>query len=253
MGVFSGPKVSGSESNSLVLLLDVGSKKSYVGSGVTITNLRGDGTNQFSIKDSFYRMYDFEVGDYIFPNTPPSSLTFSSSNGGTVVFDGIQNYLNISAPNLSSTTTVEIWAKLGTNYSNNTLFSFGAYTVWCNSGGLGFNTSNDDLFGISSATASSLGLVNNWKQYVFEMRSDVAYTNNKIYINAAVQTLSQQRGSESSSNRNFNNGSGRISSWSSTPGYEMPMTFGLVRIYNRSLTSSEISANFNSNRGRFGI
>jgi hypothetical protein len=253
VGVFAGPKVSGGESSDLVFVLDVGNTKSYVGSGVTITNLRGSTKNQFAIKDSFYRTYDFEVDDYVLPNVPPSSVTFSSSNGGTVVFDGIQNYLNISVSNLSTVTTLELWAKLGTNYTQNTLFGFGNYNVWCDSGGLGFNTSNGDLYGISSANVSTLGLVNNWKQYVFEMRSDVSYSNNKLYVNGTSQVLSQQRGTESSSNRNFNSGSGRIASWAATSGYEMPMTFSLLRIYNRSLTGTEISSNFNSTRGRFSI
>jgi hypothetical protein len=254
MGVYAGPKVSGSESNSLVFVLDLGNTKSYVGSGVTINNLRGGNTNQFDIKNSFYKTYDLEVGDYVIPNSGPTSLpTFSSSNGGEILFNGIGNYLNIFAPGLSSTTTVEIWSKLGTNYTNNTFFGFGNYNVWCDSGGLGYNTSNNDLYGISSANVSTLGLVNNWKQYVFEMRSDVSYTNNKIYINSQDQSISQQKGSESSSYRNFNNGNGTVSSWAATPGYEMPMTFSFLRIYNRSLTASEISANFNSIRGRFGI
>jgi hypothetical protein len=253
VGVFSGPKLSDGITQSLVFVLDAGNTKSYVGSGVTITNLRGGGTNQFAITDSFYRSYDFEVGDYVLPNVPPSSLTFNSSDGGTIVFDGIQNYLNITVPNLSSTTTVELWAKLGTNYTQNILFGFGNYTVWCDSGGFGYNTSNGDLYGFSSSSVSTLGLVNNWKQYIFEMRSDASYTNNKIYVNTQNQSLSQQRGSESSSNRNFNSGSGRIASWSTTPGYEMPMTFSILRIYNRSLTADEITQSFNSIRGRFSI
>jgi hypothetical protein len=245
----------GVDQTGLVLNLDAGVSSSYSGIGTSWTDLSSNNNSgELSIKDSFYKTYDFEVADYIIPNSPPSSLSiFSSSDYGTINFDGTQNYLNFSASSLGSTTSVEIWAKLGANYTNNTFLSFGNYTVWCGSGGLGYNTSNNDLYGLSSANVSTLGLVGNWKHYIFEMRSDVSYTNNKIYINGQNQTLSQQQGTELSTYRNFNNGSGRISSWQSIPGYEMPMNFALVRVYNTSLSQDQITKQFDVIRKRFGI
>ncbi|MGA1415131.1 MAG: hypothetical protein ACO323_08835, partial [Candidatus Kapaibacteriota bacterium] len=53
------------------------------------------------------------------------------------------------------------------------------YTI--GSTGIGFNTAASDLYGVPFAQVSSLGCIGNWKHYVFEMRSDVSYTNNKIY------------------------------------------------------------------------
>lgn len=251
MGVFAGPEIN---ENGLIFCIDPANTKSYVGSGTTINNLIGQLSNELSARDSTYKIYDPIVSDFIIPNSQPGdNPVFNSSNFGTITFDGNKNSLLFYSLNLTSVATIELWAKIETNYSNKMLFSFGSYNIWCGDGNLGFNTSNNDVYGISSANISSLGLVNQWKYYVFELRSDVSYTNNKIYINTQSQNLSQQKGSESTSNRNFNNINGRISSWYTGLGYEMPMTFGSIKIYNRALTELEINNSFRLGRSRFGI
>jgi hypothetical protein len=85
------------------------------------------------------------------------------------------------------------------------------------------------------------------------MRSNVSYTNNKIYVNGQQQTLSQIVGSENSGNRNFNSGNGRISGWRSDSGYKMNMDLAAFRVYNRALNQQEILTNFNAGRDRFKI
>ena len=67
------------------------------------------------------------------------------------------------------------------------IFGFNLYDVWTQNGAMGFNTASSDQYGISSTQVTNLGLLNQWKHYVFEMRSDVSYTNNKIYINSQYQ------------------------------------------------------------------
>jgi hypothetical protein len=83
------------------------------------------------------------------------------------------------------------------------------------------------------------------------MRTDVAYSNNKIYIDTVSQVVTQQTGTEAAANRKFNTNFGTIAAWTNAQGYEMPMTFGLARIYNRALTQAEITSNFNAIRSRF--
>ena len=170
--------------------------------------------------------------------------TFNTEGIGNLVFDGTDDYANFFAPSLGTTTTVEMLCKIGSGYSGKMFFGFLYYDVWCGGSNLGYNTAQGDVYGISSASVSSLGLVNNWKHYVFEMRSDVSYTNNKIYINGVSQTLSQQSGSEGSGNRNFNSGNGRISSWLADLNYPMPMNCVSFKVYNRALSSSEVLQNY---------
>ena len=249
MAVFSGPNPA--DVNSIQVINDFGNVKSFSGSASSVGNLVTGTTTELSIKDSFYKVYDLEVGDYVIPNSPPASLPVVVSN--IVDFNGRNQYLDFPFSTVSASVTVELWARLATDYTDNTLVSFGNYTVSTTGGRLGYTTSNGDLYGISSATVSSLGLVSNWKHYIFEMRSDASYTNNKIYVNGQLQTLSQQLGTELSTFRNFNDGRGRISAWVNNIGYEMPMSVSMFRIYNKTLSPSEIQQNFNSNRSRFSI
>jgi hypothetical protein len=182
-----------------------------------------------------------------------NGVTYSSGYGGNWGFDGTNDYMNFTAPDLGTTTTVEMWCKIGSGYSDKMFFGWYAYDVWCGGGNLGYNTAGGDVYGISAASVSSLGLVNNWKHYVFEMRSDVSYTNNKIYINGVSQTLSQQFGGEVPSNRNFNSGNGRIACWLVDLNYPMPMDCSIFKVYNRALTQQEINQNFNAYKNRYNL
>jgi hypothetical protein len=215
----------------LVLCLDAGNSKSYPGSGTTWTDLSGNGNNV----------------------TLVNGVGYSGSNGGSLSFDGVNDYTDFFAPNLGTTTTVEMWVNLGASYTNKMFFGWLRYDVFCGNGNLGYNTAAGDVYGISSSTVSSLGLVENWNHYIFEMRSDVSYTNNKIYINTISQTLSQQQGSENAGSRTFNSGNGRIAGWRNGTGYSIPMNCASFKVYNKALTASEIQQNFNATRSRFGI
>jgi hypothetical protein len=133
-------------------------------------------------------------------------------------------------------------------------FGFYAYDVFAYQGALGFNTSIGDLYGLTSTQVTNLNLLNQWKHYIFEMRSDVVYTNNKIYVNGQIQTLSQVLGGgESISFRTFGNGSGKISGWLQNNNWHQPMDLGSFKIYNRALTQQEILQNYNATKSRFGL
>ena len=215
----------------LVLCLDAANRKSYPGTGTVWNNMVGN------------------VGA-TFQNGP----TFNSSNLGTVSFDGTDDQIPFFAPNLSSVATVEMWAKIGNNWNGKMFFGWNCYDVW--TGGvsaLGFNTGNGDVYGINSATLSSLNIVNNWKHYVFVMRTDVSYTNNKIFINSQSFSLSQVLSTESSGCRTFNSGNGQIANWLAGGAYNMQMECSVFNVYNKELSAQEISQNFNALRGRFGI
>jgi len=228
MAVYAGPEVV---TNGLVLAIDAGSAQSYPGSGTAWTDLSGNENN----------------------GTLTNGPTFNSTNGGSIIFDGVNDYADFFAPNLGTTTTVEMWCKIGSGYTNKMMFGWFDYDVFCGSGSLGYNTGNSgDLRGITSATVTALQLVNNWKHYIFEMRTDVSYANNKIYINTNSQTLSQS-GTEGTWAKSFNSGNGRIAVWRKDINYCMPMNLASFRVYNRALSAAEIAQNFNALRGRFGI
>jgi len=217
----------------MALCLDAANAKSYSGSGATWTDLSGYGNN----------------------GTLVNGPTFDSANGGSLVFNGSTQYADFTASNLTTTATIEMWAKLGAGFSGKMIMGWNNYDIWCNGGAIGYNTANSDVYGIPGATVTTLGCAGNWKHYVFEFRSDVSYTNNEIYVNSVLQSLSQQSGSETIANRNFNSGLGRVAYWRSAGGgaYLMPMNCSIFKVFNRALTAAEILQNFNATRGRYQI
>jgi len=228
MACFSGPELS---NGGLVLHLDASNLRSDSGSGTTWSDLTKNKNN----------------------GTLVNGVAYNASNKGNLVFDGANDHADFFAPNLSSVCTVEMWVKLDATYANKMFFGWLRYDVYCANGHIGFNTAASDCYGINSSVVSALSLVGNWRHYVFEMRSDVSYVNNKIYINGVSQALSQQLSTENTGNRNFNSGNGRIGGWRSDLNYKMSMSCATFKVYNRSLTQLEITRNFEAKRGRYSV
>ena len=66
---------------------------------------------------------------------------------------------------------------------------FNGYVIGMLSGGIGFNTNNSDLYGTAST-----GLANGW-HHVAAVFTNGSVTLNRLYINGALQTLTQRTGS----------------------------------------------------------
>jgi hypothetical protein len=181
-----------------------------------------------------------------------NGVGFGTTGTNYFILDGTNDNITFSTPNPGTILSIELWAKIKL-FNGGMIFGFNLYDVWTADGAMGFNTAQGDQYGISSTQVTNLGLLNQWKHYVFEMRSDVSYTNNKIYINSQNQSLSQLLGSEGSSNRNFNSGNGRISSWLADNNYYIPMDLAQFRTYNRALTATEIVQNYNATKKRYGL
>ena len=194
------------------------------------------------------------IGPVYFPDDS-GFLRFSGTGSNLNLLNTFGSYIDFQAPiGNTSVVTVEMWAKLDTTYSNRMLFGWDLYNVFTGAtGSLGFNTGNSDLYGIPYTKVQSLGIINNWTHYVFEMRSDMSYTNNKIYINGNEQILSNQAGTENSLVRDFNGGLGRIGGWRNDTRYLFNGDISSFRVYNRSLTKDEIMNNYSKERSRYEI
>ena len=83
--------------NGLVLYLDAANNKSYVSGSTSWLDLTPNQSNSGSLT-----------------NGP----TFNTGSGGNIVFDGTNDYIDFYASSLGTTTTVELWAKLGAGYSD---------------------------------------------------------------------------------------------------------------------------------------
>lgn len=198
----------------------------------------------------------------------PDESGFLRFNGSSINFGeetGVSagSYVNFKAPiGTSTTVTVEMWARIKKkDIASGILFGWNFYDVlFDTTSRFGFNTGNGDIYGISGTMSNNLMLTDNWIHYVFEMRSDVSYTNNKMYINGNEQILSAQvapysvtLGVEDSSKRNFNNGVGRIGGWAGSTDYLFNGDISTFRVYNRSLAKDEIMKNYNIERKRYEI
>ena len=227
MGTEYNPRIV---SSGLVAYFDVANTRSYIGSGTTVNGL---------------------ISGIGFTLT--NGVGFGTTGTNYFTFDGVDDNIPFSIPSPGAILSIEMWVRAKSFSINGMFFGFNIYDVWTGNGGLGYNTGASDVYGLTSTQVANLGLLNQWKHYVFEMRSDVAYTNNKIYVNGQNQSLSQVAAAESAGNRNFNSGNGRIGSWRSSNSFYMSMDHSQFRVYNRALTAQEVLQNFNATKMRYGL
>jgi hypothetical protein len=215
----------------LVFMVDAGNVTSYPGSGTSWYDISGAAKT----------------------GTNAAGVAYNAAASGSMYYNGgATSYTNFSFNlNGASTITVELWA-YPTVLNGGMFFGFDRYDVWTYNGALGFNSGNGDLFGVNASQVTSLGLLNNWKHYVFVMNAG-SYLANKIYINGVSQSLSQINATELTAYVNFNNGVGRIACWTNSTGYTQPMYTSYYKIYDRELTQAEITNKFNKTKARHGL
>ncbi len=214
MGIFRGPNFT---RDGLVMLVDAGSYRSYPLSGSTWFDLTSNG-------------HDISLG---------SSVTFSSDFGGVLRFaeDG-NGYGRNTSMNMSSTnyTVISYVRKMSngndgrtiTAYNNNWLLAhhdntYGDYYAegWVND--------------ITSPTSDTT-----WR--MFTGTGNISGDVYQLYINDSL-TVSNSNGSQGPNGWNLNNQYGQYSD----------CQIANLIVYNRVLTSSEISQIYNATKKRFGL
>ena len=219
--------------NGLVLFLDANNTNSYPGSGTTWTDLSGNSNS----------------------GTLTNGPTFSSTNGGSIVFDGVDDQVRLGEVTsaLSTSLTYNIWFNPSVIDTSRTLFwddnaqNGGDSWVQITSGGAIQSQRDTDGFGV--LTSSTTISANNW--YNFNMVANgssgkIFYINgqNVGSNNVAISTKSGKSyitlGASFDGSINIPTGTfnGKIASFS---------------IYNRALTATEVLQNFSAIRTRFGV
>ena len=168
----------------------------------------------------------------------PSAAFYNGDNKGSLVFDGVDDYVNCGTPSISAgKITVNAWVKITT-------------------GGI-FQHIVD-----SSSSSWHLAILNNntpyfWNGSVYHqdspiltvgqwyMLTGVQGTTLDIYINGV---LGQSIASDVNVTTNTVN-LGRFQGY----GRQLNSNIAQVSIYNRALTASEIQQNYNATKGRFGL
>jgi hypothetical protein len=220
----------------LVLNLDAGNAGSYSGSGTTWIDISGNSNT----------------------GTLVNGPTYSSANGGSIVFDGTDDYVlvpsNASIPYTSSARTVNIW--FYTNSATwakdvNSLFFYGTGT-----NGQAFGIDMDVYPQMEVFTWGGVGrdlTFNTTYSQVGWKNICVTYdgsTTILIYENGVfTQTLTLTASCNTLSSGVY---IGAINPSVLAGGYYNG-NIAQSSIYNRALSASEVSQNFNATRGRFGI
>jgi hypothetical protein len=217
--------------NGLVLALDAANIKSYSGSGTAWTDLSGNSNT----------------------GTLTNGPTFSSSNNGSIVFDGVNDYISASASSSfqfgTNNFTVSFWVYFNASPNN--------YALYDNLilGGIGARndafvllvnaTGKLDVFTVGSFRGvSSTTLVSKtWYNIVLTRTSGVW----NYYFNGVLDSASF------TNTVNLTSGGCIIGRISDTSGYFINGAISQVSIYNRALSATEISQNYNATRGRYNV
>ena len=213
---------------SLVLYLDASNRTSYPGSGNTWFDLSGNNNNGTLI------------------NGP----TFSTSNEGSIVFDGSDDYVQVpnNAALNSNIGTISIWFRPSVSSLNNAML-IGKTDSSTSTNGINIIVNGDSVYGQLKGSSfinlsGSLLTPNTWNNYTVTYISGVSYSS---YLNGSLI------GSNTLPSFTFSTQPLRIARsldafWAIYKG-EVAST----QIYNRALSAQEVLQNFNATRGRFGV
>ena len=238
MGLAHSPQIV---TDNLVFCLDAANTKSYPSSGGST-------------------WYDLKNGEYNATITGPS---WSNTNSGIFTYDGTDDRVTFdkSTFTLGSNFTIEIWYRFTSSedsvFANGGLFTQGADGDWNNSVGSNKGLvlgANDIVYHTGSTQVwysyDNVPSQNNWHQFVFTLDSGTG----KVLIDGASSEIYSATNFQSTySNANGLYGIGLADRYSNNYRGEFIGDISIFRVYNATLTSSEISQNFNALRGRYGI
>ena len=228
MGASAGPDII---EDGLVLALDAADRNSYPGSGTTWTDLSGRGNN----------------GSLV------NGVAYNSTNGGTLVFDNVDEYVQIVSDGKGTAFEVPSYTIEAVCYRTTT----GDSVIWSYDYtshdppyyAQHLRMSNDTLFfgwnhaGVLKSISNTFSLLNEW--IVVTATHTSGYQ--AIYGNGVLLNSSTLVGDITYYNQEIWIGKGNYGS------SQLGGNIANVRFYNRALTASEIQQNFNMIRGRFGI
>jgi hypothetical protein len=179
--------------------------------------------------------------------------TFTTENGGAIVFDGVDDVVELGGPNTLNLPylSCEMWIKLDQPSDNLGQAFFARQNVSLSTFTFGKNTSNLIFFNhrnnANTLVQMSIGgytIPANWICIVASYDGAAA----RLYINAEFKSSVAGSGPLNTSGTldikialNNNNLA------------PFPGNVAITRLYNRALSPAEISQNFNATRARFGI
>ena len=223
MGLNHSPRII---TDGLALCLDAGNTKSYPGSGTAWTDLSGNVRN----------------------GTLTNGPTYSSDNGGSIVFDGTDDFVQCSGSLTVTAATFVAWIRRnGTQGSyDSILISRGSNVT-----GMMFQSSDQLAYvwnNVVNTYTWQSGLTVpdlTWCMVAVSVTSTAAtaYLCQSSGITSAINTVSHTSAILNDIKIGQDDFGGRF----------FTGNIAMAQLYNRALSAAEIQQNFNAHRGRFGV
>ena len=228
MATYYNPRIV---TNGLVLCLDAANTKSYPSTGTTWTDLSGNGNN----------------------GTLLNGPTFSSANGGSIVYDGTNDGVRVTLPSTTSsynTFTYNAWIRIGssgTGFIYRTIIDQDNDTLFF--GTLVLGTPNSHTL-VSYDPTWSTNYTLNINQWYNVALSHINGQPLLFYVNGVLVSTSPNATTNHTTTY-FGIGSGFPDA--NTTNESWIGNIAQASIYNRALSAAEIQQNFNALRGRYGL
>jgi len=214
----------------LVLNLDAGVSSSYPGSGDTWTDLSGLGNTGELVNSPIYNSSNFGYFQFV-----------------TDDYARIQNNTALD----TQTPTVEVWVKTNTTYQLGFWFEKGnvntQYSLFQEQDGIQWRQNIGGTYTSLTTTTATYMNTSNWYQVVGTYTSG----SRRLYINGVQVNSDTQSGTIATNSGGMS--IGVFGGYSGARGYYYDGNLAVCRVYNRALTASEISQNFNATKSRFGL
>lgn len=215
----------------LVFWIDAAQLRSYSGSGTTWTDLTAN------------------ANDVILTN----GATFSPSDGGAIVFDGVDDYGDFpTVTNLNnSLSSNEVWIKLDLPLDGNavqvlerTNLSRNTFNIGKNNNNFWFGTLRDSTDTIRNVIYSTATATSNWTHVVTTYNG----TQFSIYTNGTIRNTATFTSTINTT------GTPTFRLMQATSGIAPTRgSLAIARIYNRAITATEVLQNYNAEKSRFGL
>ena len=219
--------------NGLVLALDAADRNSYVSGSTTWSDLSGNGNN----------------------GTLTNGPTFNTGSGGSIVFDGVDDYIinstTTNIPTGSSSRTVHMWVRptantnnfmqMGTGGGGNQVYIIEYYDI---SGTAYLFTDGINAGNNLTISGASLPTLNVWNHITFGNSGQNWF----YYLNGVLRSSGTWSVTINTIGQKYV--LGKRDDYATPP---MTGNMASVQIYNRALSASEISQNYNATKTRFGL
>jgi hypothetical protein len=210
----------------LQLYLDAGNASSYSGSGTSWNDLSGNGRN----------------------GTLTNGPTYSATNGGSIVFDGSNDFVQCTGSLTVTAATFVTWIRRNGNQGqyDGILYSRGTNTT-----GMQFSSSNQLGYNWNDTVSTY-----NWNSGLIVPDATWCMIAVSVTSTAATAYLCQASGITTATNT-FSHTSSVLNdikiAWDDAAARYFTGNIAIAEIYNIALSADQISQNFAADRGRFGV